>query len=358
MERKTRRDWMKFVIFVVLELLVLGMVGSYALSATYDPELVKKAKAEGKLMWYGCVPDNIEPLKAFEKRFGIKTEYVWMNCYPMMERFRTEQRAGRFVADVFYGFTDVMLTLKEEKHLTPYKSPFLTEYDPRFYVKDNLWTAIKPQVYFFTVNTKIVTDKSLWPKKWADYLNPPGAWKDKIGTMDPRSSSATYNVVYSLFSQFGEEKWKTIYKNLNTLNPSFYAGSTGAIQAMVTGEKPFTFFMMNNHIISALRKKAPLIVIVPEDGTTYIITTIGVIKNAPHPNAARLFIDWALDREGAQKVFSEEMDEYALHPAVQPPKGFPKFASLKLWEIDFVKAEAMRENLQKKWAEMMGVSAK
>ena len=52
------------------------------------------------------------------------------------------------------------------------------------------------------------------------------------------------------------------------------------------------------------------------------------------------------------------MNAYALHPAVPPPKGFPKFAGLNLWNLDFVEAESMRDGLQKKWAELMGVAAK
>lgn len=118
------------------------------------------------------------------------------------------------------------------------------------------------------------------------------------------------------------------------------------------------FYMMNNHLATALLSGAPLEVITPEDGVPYIIVNVGVIKNAPHPNAARLFVDWSLDREGGQKFYVEEMNQYPLHPAVAPPKGFPKFASLDLWDLDFVEAENIREGLQKKWAEVMGVTTK
>ena len=276
------------------------------LFATYDPELVKKAKAEGKLMWYGCIPDHVELTSAFEKRFGIKTDFVQGACYPTLERFRTEQRANRFVADVFYGFTDVMLTMKKEGFFTPYKSPFLAEYDLRFQVKDNLWTAVKPHAYFFTLNSKIVTDKQLWPKNWADYLNPPDAWKNKIGAFDPRSSSAAYNVIYGIHKKFGEAKWNQVFKKMAALNPAIYVSSPVGIQACTTGEKPFQFYMMNNHIATALLSGAPVEVIVPGDGMPYIMVNTGVIKNAPHPNAARLYMDWALDREGGQKVYSPE----------------------------------------------------
>jgi iron(III) transport system substrate-binding protein len=208
------------------------------------------------------------------------------------------------------------------------------------------------------VNEKVFPDKSLWPKKWGDYLNPPAAWKDKLALFDPRSSSAGYNVAYSLYKRFGEEKWRKIYANVRDLNPGIYTGSTGGIQACVTGEKPVMFYMMNNHIARVMKKGAPLPIIVPEDGTMYIVVNLGVIKNAPHPNAARLMADFLLDPEGGQKVYTEKLNQYALHPSVQAPKGFPSFASLDLWDIDFVEAEEMRADLQKKWAEVMKLGTK
>lgn len=177
--------WVKLMVFIGLGLWVLGIVTSQALSATYDPELVKKAKAEGKLMWYGCVPDAAAGLgSAFEKRFGIKFDLFEGACYPTLERFRMEQKANRFVTDIFCSYPDVMLTMKKEGFFTPYKSPFLAEYDPRFQVKDNFWTSVKPHAYFFTVNKRTVPDKSLWPKKWTGYLNPLSAWKNRIGIFD------------------------------------------------------------------------------------------------------------------------------------------------------------------------------
>lgn len=353
------RQVLKSIILASLIGSLACVVASQAFSATYDAELVKKAKAEGKLMWYGCVPDAAAGLlSAFEKKFGIKAEFYEGACYPTLERFRTEQRANRFVADVFSSYTDVMLTMKKEDLLAPYKSPFLAEYDKRFVEKDNAYTAVKPHAYFFTVNRKTVPDKNLWPKKWADYLNPNDAWKGRLGIFDPRSASTAYNVIYGIHRHFGEKTFNDMFKKLSILSPAIYETSLGGIQACVTGEKPYMFYMMNNHLATALQQGAPLEVIVPEDGMPYIIVNVGIVKTAPHPNAAKLFVDWSLDQTGAQKFYVEDLNQYPLHPNAAPPKGFPKFSTLKLWDLDFGQAESMRKELQNKWAEIMGVTRK
>lgn len=358
MQHLMQNRLLRRLLYLNLGVFLIAVMGfTVAQAGTYDPELVKKAKAEGKLMWFGCIPDHKELLEAYKDRFGIDYEFVHGACYPTLERFRAEQKAGRHNVDTFYAFTDVMLTMKNGGYLAPYKSVFQDDYPKRFHVKDNMWSASKPHAYFFTVNTRSIPE-NLRPKKWADWLNPPDAWKDKVSVFDARSSSAAYAVLYSLWKQYGNEKMEQIYKNISKMEAAIYTSSTGGIQACVTGEKPLPFYMMNNHIARALSKKAPLAVITPEDGTTHIVVNTAIIKNAPHPNAARLMVDFILDPEGGQKVYMEELNQYALHPQVAPPEGFPKFSGLDLWDVNWEEAESMRSKLQERFGTLLGVGAK
>jgi len=112
------------------------------------------------------------------------------------------------------------------------------------------------------------------------------------------------------------------------------------------------FYIMNNHFGSIASKGAPVDFRIPRSGTPALNFGIGATQAAPHPSAARLFVDFMLS--DAQEIMQKN-NEYTLRADVKPPAGMPAFGELKLMDFDIDRALGEQQNLLQWWQEVTGV---
>jgi ABC-type Fe3+ transport system substrate-binding protein len=192
------------------------------------------------------------------------------------------------------------------------------------------------------------------PKDWTDYITPPAEW-DGLGAMsNPGSSSATFATVAAIHQTFGAEKGGAILKGFRSakgeLNPSMGVMAT----KLQTGERPLDFFNITTAVSGIIAKGAPVTMAVPASGGVAQFNAIGISKNAPHPNAARLLADFALGHE-MQTIFAEA-GVYPVRNGVASPKGIPVLADVKLLDLDLENALKDRDTILNWWAASTGFS--
>lgn len=258
------------------------------------------AQREGRVVIYGSslTPALLDATRAaFGKRFpGIQIEGTEMPGREVREKIIAEQASKNYVADMaFTGFT-TQRDLTEAGVYEPYTSPQMPLLVPQFIVPGGVVTPRHAGLVSLVVNTNLVPPDQE-PKKWDDVLDP--KWKGRIAVLDPRGAGEGGTIVAGMELVHGLE-WSG---KLKAQQP-FFANATGPLwTGLIRGE--YAMYLTARHVdaITQRRAGAPVKFLKPSDGVGWTYTSMGQIKNAPHPNAAKLFMEWTLSEEG-QTVLS------------------------------------------------------
>lgn len=146
-------------------------------------------------------------------------------------------------------------------------------------------------------NTKLVA-RDQAPKSWEDLLDP--KWKGKIAL-----DEENYSWYGAMTQKWGKEKTQRYMRGLAKQDIQLRSGQTLIAQLMAAGEFPVA--MVLAHRIEKMKEQgAPVEWVTTLDPVTVSLHPIGVAAKAPHPNAAKLFIDFILSKEGQQLLLSIE----------------------------------------------------
>jgi iron(III) transport system substrate-binding protein len=160
-------------------------------------------------------------------------------------------------------------------------------------------------------NTAAVKAESA-PKDWNDLLDP--KWKGRFGSLDPHVTATTLAWQVMLQNLHGPEFLAKFGAN----QPKIYASTNAMSQAIVTGE--IDLGVINSFgVIQMAEKGAPIGGVIPKH-TVLFGGNIAVFAKAPHPNAARLFCDFACSAEG-QSVINVAGATIPTHPEASAPKA-------------------------------------
>jgi iron(III) transport system substrate-binding protein len=304
----------KRIVLVVLILFIAPCV--FATGPAGGQALVEKAKAEGKVTFYANIT-AVEPImEAFEKKFGVKAEYTRLSTTKFVATVLTEHAAGKLVADVLQAPMPVLELLKEKGVLASYTSPEAAGY-PKWANKDLIY------------NKELVKPADV-PKKYEDLTDP--KWKGKIVMADPSSHPTTISWLIGLKENVikSDAEWMKFLRGLAANKPMFVA-SFGPTPAPIESGEKLIGISMPKYIIT--KAPAPLDwakVSQPMMGTP---RGMAITVGAPHPNGARLFVDYWLSKD-AMKIMAEKVGEYVLAPGIYPPiAGMDKAKVIPIREL-------------------------
>jgi len=257
-------------------------------------KLYPAAKQEGKLVLYGVgTPDLYEPIRAgFASRFpGIELQGVDQRGRDSREKIVAEQQSKNYVADVVISGTDTQAELVSLGLTEAYQPAEIGNAIPGLVPAGGAMSPRTLTIFTIAINTNLVPPDQE-PKKWQDVLDP--KWKGKLAMDDPRGSGPGGTILSGIDYVYGQE----IEQKLADQQP-FFATQAGPIwTALNRGE--YAIFLSGGHpdLISNRKAGAPVKQIRPVEGVG--VTPIGqsLLKNAPHPNAAKLWIEWSLSEEG------------------------------------------------------------
>lgn len=269
------------------------------------------AKREGELVWYTSVAtsDSQGILQLFEKRYPfIKTKLIRLSSERLVQRYLTESQANRFLADVVDTDSFAIELLRRKNMLQPYYSPTGEKFDKRSRQPQGYWVANRLIMIVLGYNSRLLKADEV-PKRYEDLLDP--KWKDKMSI--EREQTEWF---LALMEHWGEEKAEAFFQRLSAQNPKIRSGHTLLAQLIAAGEDHLSPNSYSHQIAVDQRKGAPVdwVNFEPVIGKS---AGGALAKNAPHPHAALLFLDFMISKDGGQKVF-QGAKRIPTHPELLP----------------------------------------
>jgi len=294
---------------VVLAVVAAGAM-TYSRVAFAQAGKVDAAKKEAKVVVYGSVPpQSMEGLhQAFKKKYGIDVEYWRGSSTQVSERALTEWRAGKPAFDIAEGNRGVQLIMKDEGLFQKFIPPASQKFPDRFKEKDALITPWRVLPISMLYNTELVKSGDI-PKTFDDLLNP--KWMRKISIPDPTRHTTTAQFLWNL-RKFKGDKWLDYVKGLAKQKPVLVESLAPVTTTIIKGEA-----LVGITYIKYIKQYKGPVDYIPMDQYLTDPNYLSLSAKASHPNAAKLYIDFACSPEG-QKEIAED-GEFVLAPGVYPP---------------------------------------
>lgn len=294
---------------------------------------VDAAKKEGSVAIYGTVPpQSMQINQGFEQKYGIRVDYWRADSTNIMDRALTEWRSGRPGFDIIEGSRAPQLIMKKEGLFVGYVPPSSEKFSDNFKEKDALMTAWRALPISILYNTELVKTSEA-PKNWDDLLD--SKWKGFIGMPDPSQHSTTAAFLWSLKKIIGE-RWLDFAKGLAAQKPHMVTALAPVTDEIIRGEVRLGI----TYIKFVKQYKGPIDYVLM-DKHLADPNYMSVGAKALHPNAAKLYMEYACSSEG-QRAMARE-GEFVLYPGVSPAiKNADKVAQ-RMILLDVPTAEELKK---------------
>ena len=275
--------------------------------------LVELAKKEGELAIYHVYPALPVVIAAFTKKYGIKVKAWRSGSEAVLQRVIAESRGGRFDADIVQNNAPENEAAWREKLLQEMWSPGLKDLVPEATPAHRGWAGISLDIWTAAYNTNLVKKEDL-PRSYQDLADP--RWKGKLGI--EANNHAWYG---TLLAELGEERGARLFEQIMASNSiSARKGHSVLTNLVASGDIPLALTVYS-WIPEQLKKKGAPIenwVIQPLLAQP---STIALMRRAPNPASALLFIDFMLG-EG-QKLLADAQFVPASKTIPNPLSGVP-----------------------------------
>jgi iron(III) transport system substrate-binding protein len=298
----------------------IGTVITVALAApahAVDSKIVEAAKKEGEVVWYTTLIVNqlVRPVAAaFEKKYpGVRVQFSRANSTETAIKILNEAKAGKMQADVFDG-TNTSEVLKKENLVEAWKPDSAKDWPAKVADPEGWWVATNVYVLTPGFNTELVK-KGTEPKTYEDLLDP--KWKGKLVWNGSVSTSGGPGFIGNVLSFMGEEKGMAYLRKLSSQKiANLHVSARQVVDQVIAGEYPIALQIFNHHTLISAKKGAPVDWIKMEPATV-VLQVASVAKGAPHPNAAKLLLDYLVSDEGQE--FFKKADYLPASPRVPAP---------------------------------------
>lgn len=343
---------------VLAALAALGTLWSGAAAAQapapYDatPQLVEAARKEGKVVWYSATDVQVaEKLaRAFEAKYpGIKVQVERSGAERLFQRINQEYGSKIHAVDVIETSDAVhFVHFKKQGWLQPAVPTDVAKHWPQEYKdKDGTYAAYRAHLSVIAYNTKLVP-KEQAPKSHADLLDP--KWAGKMVKAHPGYSGTIMTGTQAIsqsplgwgyFEKLGKQKVMQVQS------------STEPPKKLAQGERPVMADGNEYNVFVLKESGVPIEPVYATEGTPIVIGNAALLKNAPNPNAARLFYHYMFTRE-AQQNNSDVGGLRSFHPEVKEKAGRMPLSQIKLLNSDPAQLEGQVETIKKKYEEYFG----
>jgi len=330
-----------FRAIVVMSLAAIGL--AQAAAAQGIEQFYEAAKKEGALVLYGGGPITLyEPwAREFEQRFpGIKVTTKAGSSNVLDEEIDAQMKSGNLQVDVA-----VLQTIQDYERwkkagvLLPFKPEGFDKIDDGWKDKDGAYVGVTVNGLSYAYNSAKLRESAV-PKSALDFLKP--EFKGKIITTYPHVDDVTLYLYQTIVDKYGSE----FLDKLKTNEPVFVRGHLGVSRAIAAGdEKTLTFDSFVSMTIAEAKAGKPIVTVVSEvDPMPVVAQTAAIFKDAPHPNAAKLYISWYLqpEQQARQGTWSSRSD-VAPPPPVKPLSSYHIANAFRSFIMDEGKVKALRE---------------
>jgi iron(III) transport system substrate-binding protein len=312
---------------------------------------IAMAKKEGKVVLYAVAGQDqqLAVLQEFNKLFPeIKVQSLWAQTGSLFTKVKQEIQTKNTLVDVLVLSDPTLLTrMQADKDLALYKSPELKQYtDVNVQSKPiGYWTSWGMVATAIVYSTKTIG------------ANPPTSWKDLTDKRYAGRASLKNTTSGLQFAQWktladvnGPEYWT---RGISALHPVAFDAFPQQFDRLVSGED---LVAINGQISGAMQyiaKGAPLKIVYPAEGIPATLEGVGVVSSAPHPEAARLLVDYLLSKLG-QEAIVRTMQYFSSRSDVAPPPDSGAPANVRFLIPDWDSMGPSRPAFEAAWKTVLG----
>ena len=264
-----------------------------------ETSLVDAAKAEGKLVVYGSCEEEYlaAACENFEKMYGIEVEYQRLSTGEVQAKI--EEENGNPSADVWFGgTTDPYNVCAAEGLLEAYQAENASHIaKPQYKNADGYWYGIYTGILGFMVNTDELERMGLEaPQDWPDLLKP--EYKGLIWLSNYNTAGTAKLVINTMIQKYGHDEGIQYLVDLDKNIEVYTKSGSGPSKNVGTGECVIGIGFLHDGITQIVDNGYGNIqLVIPSTGTSFEIGATAIFKGATHPNAAKLWIEYALSPE-------------------------------------------------------------
>jgi iron(III) transport system substrate-binding protein len=343
---------------------LIGFAGRPATAQTSSmAALISAAKAEGGVVIDG--PPNAEArqglVSGFQREYGIPVSYVASGSSSSSARIRAERASGKYVLDVFLSGADAAcLTFLPSGWLDRIE-PILVApdvVDKRKWKDGHLWweddahtvlRVLNTVAPGLAINTKLVGRGEV--TTWKSLLDP--KWQGKIIAKDPLTYGAGSQMNSYFYLTFGPDYVKKLYLDQK---PVLSRNARQSMQWLAEGSYPILIGPDTAEMINFKKLGYQIEAVLPPDGPSMLNAGWGLVclmNKGPHPNAARLFVNWFAGRAGqesfanaTQSVSLRDDIKYENVPSYLFPQRGAKYMDTSDWKFVTETHEATQNKVQ------------
>jgi iron(III) transport system substrate-binding protein len=308
----------RFFVALVTAFILFPILGFHRAEGQINPgpKLVEGAKKEGEMIFYTTMTldQSKEVVDRFQKKYPfIKPTLFRTGGGPLLNKIFTEARGGRHAWDVVVGRAEMVVPLMQRKLIASYRSPETKMLDDDLVDQEGYWSAYYVISYVLGWHTKLVKKEEV-PKTYEALVDP--KWKGGQLSFD----NEAYGMLQGLMRAWGREKAIAYFKRIAAIEPSMKRGNTERVALAAAGEYPLTI-SYNQTFERMVARGAPMDWL-PLEPAVVSAFPIMIAAKAPHPNAARLYYDFSLSKEGQEMLTGMQRIPVRKDVEPNPPRLF------------------------------------
>ncbi|BDW86485.1 ABC transporter substrate-binding protein [Roseicyclus marinus] len=292
--------------------------------------------------------------EAFQRETGINVLMTRRSSGETYAQIAAEAAQPR--GDVWWGGTgDPHLQAAQEGLTAEYVSPMLGELQDwavrQAETSGNRTVGIYAGGLGFGYNSELVTEDP--PACWADLLDP--RFEDDVQVANPNSSGTSYTMLATMVQLMGEDEAFAYLAQLHDNISQYTQSGSAPIRAAATGETAIGIVFMHDAVAQTVQG-APIVAVAPCEGTGYEVGSMSIIADAPNPDAARTFYDWALTPAAQEIGAANNSFQIPSNLNAATPEAAPRLEDVNLIDYNFALygSSEERTRLLQRWDAEIG----
>jgi len=315
------------------------------------PELVAAAQKEGTVRWYTSAELSVVDAigKAFEAKYpGITVKIERSGAERNFQRIAREYGSNIHAVDVVDSSdASHFLVWKQQRLLEPYVPESAAPYPPDSRDRDGMFARWRATLSVMGYNTGLVAAADA-PISFAALIDP--RWVGKLVKAHPGYSGTILTATYEMVGALG---WP-FFEKLSQEKVMQTQSANDPPRKLAAGERAVMVDGVEYTLLSETERGSKVAPIYPAEGTPFIAGSCGVMKAAPHPNAARLYDTFLLSLE-TQQMIVDRGALRSLHPGVKERAGLPPLKGLKLLRDDPAGTLAHADEIKRNYSLYFGI---
>ena len=299
--------------------IILGLAGCVGKTACSEPAFSPK---ETLVIYTSLTEEVYAPIvKEFEEQTGIWVTVETGGSNELMEKIHSESDSP--VCDVMFG-GDLASHIMYRNCFELYESPLAVHINPAYAAQGSYSTPVSAIPIVFVYNPKIVRQKDL-PGSWEALLD--SRWSGDIAFADPNNSAFCYSALATMMrAAGGDNPWWVLERFASNIGEA-QLNYSADVPAGVADGSYLIGVALEGAAVRQAQAGLDIAILYPSDGTSLLLDCTALLKDAPHPDSAKQFIDFTISRD-IQYLISSTLSRRPVRGDIGEPKWLTPAADI------------------------------